>query len=240
MIAADMKANSGLITLDDLKNYQAKERDRCAEHTAAMSIIVLCRRQALAVTVMIETLNILEGYDLHAMEYNSAAKYHVVTEAMRRAFADRAEFMGDSDFADVPTATLIDKKYAGKRRESINDKKASSSKDIGHGQITGAESMDTTNFTVVDTEGNVVTNTYTINDLYGSAVTAKGTGILLNDEMDDFAARPGEAKYVRSDPGRAKFRSAGQTSPFGNDSDDRAPKGRIAVVCARGTRRPAA
>jgi gamma-glutamyltranspeptidase/glutathione hydrolase len=111
---------------------------------------------------------------------------------MRRSFADRAEFMGDSDFADVPTATLIDKKYAEKRRESIDLKKASASKDIGHGQITGAESMDTTNFAVVDTEGNVVANTYTINDLYGSAVTAKGTGVLLNDEMDDFAARPGE------------------------------------------------
>ena len=111
---------------------------------------------------------------------------------MRRAFADRAEFMGDPDFANVPVAALIDKKYAEKRRDSIDRDKASSSEKIGHGKITGAEPMETTHFTVADKDGNVVTNTYTINDLYGSAVTAKGTGVLLNDEMDDFAARPGQ------------------------------------------------
>ena len=191
MIAADMKANGGLITLEDLKNYQAKEREPVLGTYRGYGVLSVPPPSSGG-AVLIETLNILEAYDLRAMQYNSAAKYHVLTEAMRRSFADRAEFMGDSDFADVPTATLIDKKYAEKRRESIDLKKASASKDIGHGRITGAESMDTTNFAVVDTEGNVVANTYTINDLYGSAVTAKGTGVLLNDEMDDFAARPGE------------------------------------------------
>jgi gamma-glutamyltranspeptidase/glutathione hydrolase len=127
------------------------------------------------------------------MGYDSAAKYQVLAESMRRAFADRAEFMGDPDFADVPLATLIDKKYAEKRRETIDLTKASSSADIGHGQIIGKEPTETTHFTVVDADGNVVTNTYTLNDLYGSAVTVKGGGFFLNDEMDDFAAQPGKA-----------------------------------------------
>lgn len=142
--------------------------------------------------VMIQALNMLEGYDIRSMQYNSAAKYHVLTEAMRRAFADRAEFMGDPDFAEVPVSTLIDKSYASKRRSTIEESKATPSSSIGHGEIIGKEPTETTHFTVVDGEGNVVTNTYTINDLYGSAVTAKGTGVLLNDEMDDFAAQPGK------------------------------------------------
>jgi gamma-glutamyltranspeptidase/glutathione hydrolase len=112
---------------------------------------------------------------------------------MRRAFADRAEFMGDPDFAKVPTAQLLDKNYAKKRAETINLTQASKSSDIKAGEITFSEGTETTHFTVVDGDGNVVTNTYTINDLYGSRVTAKGTGVLLNDEMDDFAARPGKA-----------------------------------------------
>jgi gamma-glutamyltranspeptidase/glutathione hydrolase len=128
------------------------------------------------------------------MQYNSAAKYHVLAESMQRAFADRAEFMGDPDFADVPLAKLVDKKYAEERRSSIQSNKASSSAEVGHGNIVaGKEHTETTHFTVVDKDGTVVTNTYTLNDLYGSAVTVKGAGFLLNDEMDDFAAQPGKA-----------------------------------------------
>ena len=100
--------------------------------------------------------------------------------------------MGDPDFANVPTASLIDKEYGKSRAATIDPKRASNSKDIGHGTVIGGEPMETTHYTVVDPQGTVVTNTYTINDLYGSAVTAKGTGVLLNDEMDDFAARPGK------------------------------------------------
>src|SRR5690606_29393981 len=120
--------------------------------------------------VMLEALNILEGYDVAKMQYNSAEKYHYLAEAMRRAFADRAEFIGDPDFADVPTEALVSKSYAAKRRESIQKDKASNSKEIGHGEPTGHESMDTTNFAVVDKDGTMVVNTYTINDLYGSQV----------------------------------------------------------------------
>ncbi|HEV8593034.1 MAG TPA: gamma-glutamyltransferase [Pyrinomonadaceae bacterium] len=190
LITADMKANNGLVTLEDLKNYQAKER-KPVQGTYRGYEIISMPPPSSGGAIMLEILNILEGYDLRSMGYNSAAKYHVVTEAMRRAFADRAEYMGDADFVDVPVDTLIDKKYAAKRRESIDLTRASSSSEIGHGQITGAEPTETTHYTVVDSEGNIVSNTYTINNGYGSAATVKGAGFLLNDEMDDFAAQPG-------------------------------------------------
>ncbi|MFN2502309.1 MAG: gamma-glutamyltransferase [Pyrinomonadaceae bacterium] len=191
MIADDMKANNGLITLEDLKNYQAKERTPLKGTYRGYEIISMPPPSSGG-AVMLEVLNMLEGYDIAAMQHNSSAKYHVLAESMRRAFADRAEYMGDPDFMDVPVRSLIDKKYAERRRSSINMTQASTSKDIGHGTVAGREGMDTTHFTVVDTAGTVVSNTYTINDLYGSRVTAKGTGVLLNDEMDDFAARPGK------------------------------------------------
>lgn len=190
MIADDMNAHGGLITADDLKNYRAVERTPLQGSYRGNTVISLPPPSSGG-TVMLEVLNILEGYDIRGMQSNSAAKYHVLTEAMRRAFADRAEFMGDPDFTNVPVSSLVDKSYSQKRRSSIDLNRASNSKDIGHGEI-GDESMDTTHFTVVDPAGNVVTNTYTLNDLYGSRVTIKGTGILMNDEMDDFASRPGK------------------------------------------------
>jgi len=190
LIAADMKTHNGLITLEDLKNYEAKERTPVRGNYRGYEVISMSPPSSGGI-VLLESLNILEKYDLRKMGWASSEKYHVLTETLRRTFADRAEYMGDPDFARVPTNVLIDKKYAEKRGDSINLKKASKSSDIKAGEINGKESMDTTHFTVVDTEGTVVSNTYTINDLYGSAVTAKGTGVLLNDEMDDFAARPG-------------------------------------------------
>jgi gamma-glutamyltranspeptidase/glutathione hydrolase len=191
LIADDMKAHNGLITLEDLKNYVAKERVPVRGTYRGYEIISMPPPSSGG-AIMLEILNILEGYDLRSIGYNSAAKYHLVTEAMRRAFADRAEFMGDSDFVDVPINTLIDKKYAEKRRASIELDRATASTEIGHGKITGAEPSETTHFTVVDAEGNVVSNTYTLNNGFGSAVTVKGAGFLLNDEMDDFAAQPGK------------------------------------------------
>jgi gamma-glutamyltranspeptidase/glutathione hydrolase len=125
------------------------------------------------------------------MGWSSSEKYHVVTEAQRRAFADRAEFMGDADFVNVPVAGLIDKEYAKRQRASIQMERASTSAEIRHGNPAGAESEDTTHFSVIDKEGNCVSNTYTLNNSYGSGVIARGTGVLLNDEMDDFAAKPG-------------------------------------------------
>jgi gamma-glutamyltranspeptidase/glutathione hydrolase len=192
LIAADMKANNGLITEEDLKNYVAKERVPVRGTYRGYEVVSMPSPSSGGI-VLLETLNILEKFDLRSMEHNSSRKYHVLTEAFRRSFADRAEFMGDADFVSVPAAELISKKYAEKRSATIDLTKASTSKEIRAGEITGKEPMETTHFTVVDADGNCVSNTYTINDLYGSGVTAKGTGVLLNDEMDDFAARPGTA-----------------------------------------------
>lgn len=191
LIVEDMKAHNGLITLDDLKGYVAKERTPLRGTYRGYEIISMPPPSSGGI-VLLQVLNMLENYDVRQMGWASSEKYHVLTEGLRRAFADRAEFMGDPDFANVPVETLIDKNYAKRRASSIDLVKASSSKDIGHGEIIGKEPSETTHFTVVDADGNVVTNTYTINDLYGSAVTAKGTGVLLNDEMDDFAASPGK------------------------------------------------
>jgi gamma-glutamyltranspeptidase/glutathione hydrolase len=141
--------------------------------------------------VLIEMLNILEGYDFKQMDWASSERYHLTTEAMRRAFADRAEYMGDTDFVKVPIAGLIDKKYAAQLRSTINPDRASTSEQVKAGKPLGYESDETTHFTVVDAEGNAVANTYTLNNSYGSAVVAKGTGVIMNDEMDDFAAKPG-------------------------------------------------
>lgn len=191
LIAADMKANGGLITLEDLKAYQPKERTPLRGSYRGHEIITMPPPSSGGI-VMLQVLNMLESRDVKSLGYNSAAKYHLIAEAMRRSFADRAEFMADPDFQEVPVAKLIDKSYAMQRGSSIDLTRASSSKDVGHGEVASKEGMDTTHFTVVDAAGNVVTNTYTINDLYGSRVTAKGTGVLLNDEMDDFTSRPGK------------------------------------------------
>jgi gamma-glutamyltranspeptidase/glutathione hydrolase len=142
--------------------------------------------------VMLQILNMLEGYDMRALGSNSAERYHLYTEASRRAFADRAEYMADPDFAQVPVEQLISKKYAEMRRSTIDTQKAGTSASTKFGDVAMHEGTETTHFTVVDKDGMVVTNTYTINDLYGSRVTIKGAGVLMNDEMDDFAARPGQ------------------------------------------------
>lgn len=191
LIDADMKANNGLITMADLKSYVAKERNPLKGSYRGYEIVTMPPPSSGGI-VMLQVLNMLEGYDIRSMGLNSSAKFHVLAEAMRRSFADRAEYMGDPDFANVPVNKLVDKKYAEARRATILPDHASTSHDIRFGDLAGAEGSETTHFTVVDKDGNVVTNTYTINDLYGSRVTIKGTGVLMNDEMDDFAARPGK------------------------------------------------
>jgi gamma-glutamyltranspeptidase / glutathione hydrolase len=154
----------------------------------------------------VEILNILEGYDLKTLGAGSAEAMHLTIEAFRRAFYDRAEFMGDPDFARIPVAQLIDKKYAAAWRESVNPDKASASNGLkrpaifneleryarAHSQpALGPEHVNTTHYSVVDADGNAVAATTTLNDSFGSGVTAEGLGFLLNDEMDDFTSKPG-------------------------------------------------
>jgi gamma-glutamyltranspeptidase/glutathione hydrolase len=194
LIAADMRANNGLITLDDLRKYQARERAPLRGRYRGYEIITMPPPSSGGI-VLLQILNMLEGYNMRAAGSDSAARYHLFAEASRRAFADRAEYLADPDFADVPVQQLIDKKYAEERRSAIDLQKADSSASIKFGSVGAGspvkEGTETTHFTVVDKDGTVVSNTYTINDLYGSKVTIKGTGVLMNDEMDDFASRPG-------------------------------------------------
>jgi gamma-glutamyltranspeptidase / glutathione hydrolase len=192
LIVNDMKRHNGLMTLDDLHGYIAKERTPLHGNYRGHEIISMPPPSSGG-AVLIEMLNILEGYDLKKLDSNSSDRYHLMAEAMRRAFADRAEYMGDADFVKVPVNGLIDKSYAAKLRSTISTERASSSAEVRAGRPAGYESEETTHFTVVDAEGNVVANTYTLNNSYGSSAVVKGTGMLLNDEMDDFAAKPGTA-----------------------------------------------
>src|SRR5436309_8785181 len=190
MIVDDLKRHNGLITMEDMRGYVAKERATLRGNYRGYEIISMPPPSSGG-PVLLEMLNILEGYDLKKMDSASSERYHLMTEAMRRAFADRAEYMGDADFVKVPIAGIIDKKYAAQLRSSINPDRASNSEQVKAGKPLGYESDETTHFTVVDAEGHAVANTYTLNNSYGSGVVAKGTGIIMNDEMDDFAAKPG-------------------------------------------------
>lgn len=190
LIVSDMKGNNGLITMADMRAYVAKERQPLHGSYRGYEVISMPPPSSGG-AVLLEMLNILEGFEMSKYDWASSERQHLTAEAMRRAFADRAEYMGDTDFVKVPIAGLLDKSYAEKLRKAINFERASSSDEVRAGQPMGYESEETTHFTVVDAQGNAVANTYTLNDSFGSAVVAKGTGIFMNNEMDDFAAKPG-------------------------------------------------
>jgi gamma-glutamyltranspeptidase/glutathione hydrolase len=204
-LAASLQKGGGLITADDLAHYEVKERAP-VQGTYRGYQIMSAPPPSSGGTVLLEILNILEGYDLAKTGNRSAASVHLIAEAFRRAFYDRAEFMGDPDFSKIPVAQLIDKRYAVAWRESIDPAHASVSQDLKrpaifseleqyakeHSQpLAMVESPHTTHYSVVDAKGNAVAVTTTLNDWFGSRVTAEGLGFLLNDEMDDFAAKPG-------------------------------------------------
>lgn len=204
-LAAAVQKGGGLITARDLAGYEVKEREPVRGTYRGYEIISASPPSSGGV-VLLEALNILEGYDLAAMGSRSAQAIHYVTEAFRRAFFDRAEFLGDPDFAKIPVAQLIDKRYAAAWRESIDPLHATPSNDlkrpaiftqleqyaVAHPQpMAMHEGSHTTHYSVMDADGNAVAATTTINDWFGSRVTAEGLGFLLNDEMDDFSAKPG-------------------------------------------------
>lgn len=190
LIAADMRANGGLITEADLRDYRPVEREPLMGSYRGHTLISMPPPSSGGI-VMFQTLNMLEGFDIGSMDPSSPERWHLVIEAMKRAFADRAEYAGDPDHADIPTKWLISKEYAAERRRSIDPTRATPSSEIRFGVPGGDGGMETTHYTVVDKDGIIVSNTYTINDLFGSGVTIKGTGIIMNDEMDDFTTAPG-------------------------------------------------
>ena len=191
LIAADMKRNGGLITMADLAEYEPVERRPLVGHYRDYEILGAPPPSSGGAGV-IQMLNMLEGTGYAASGAGSASSIHYVAEVMRRFFADRAEHFGDADFADVPIEKLTGKKYAADRRSTIGRDRATPSENVRPGRPLGYESPETTHYSIVDAEGNAVAVTYTLNGLYGSGVTARGTGVLLNNIMDDFTSKPGE------------------------------------------------
>jgi gamma-glutamyltranspeptidase/glutathione hydrolase len=201
-LAAAIQKGGGLVTAADLAAYEVKEREPVRGNYRGYDIIS-APPPSSGGTALIEVLNILEGFDLAKFGNRSAEAIHLTVEAFRRAYFDRADFMGDPDFAKIPVPQLIDKKYAAAWRATIDPARASPSKDLQRppfdnlDRVAAArpvplrEPENTTHYSVVDAEGNAVAVTTTLNDSFGSRVTAEGLGFLLNDEMDDFASKPG-------------------------------------------------
>ena len=188
-LADFMAANGGLITEEDLEQYEAIEREPIRGSYRGFDIISMPPPSSGGVA-LVEMLNILEDYDLSRMGHNSADYLHVLTETMRRAYADRAEHLGDPDFNDdMPLSRLLDKEYAAELRSSIDMERKSESQPSQFAQA--YESEETTHFSVVDKDGNMVSLTYTLEFGYGSAIVVEGGGYLLNNELGDFNAIPG-------------------------------------------------
>ena len=200
-IAKDIQAGGGLVTAKDLAAYEVKEREPIHGTYRGFDVYSAPPPSSGGIA-LVEMLNILEGWPMSKYGDRSAESIHLTAEAFRRAMMDRADFLGDPDFTELPVAQLIDKKYAAAWRETIDPDKASPSRElqrpefggldrVASAHALGAESTDTTHYSVVDDAGNAVSVTTTLNESFGSGVTATGLGFLLNDEMDDFTSKAG-------------------------------------------------
>ena len=185
-----MRRNGGLITAADLAAYRPVIREPVRGRYREVEVVSMPPPSSGGIH-LIQMLNMIEAYDIRKMGPQSAASLHIMIEAMRRAFADRSKHLGDPAFWNVPIKGLISKKYSGTWRKTVDPNNATRSADVAPGIPRSYESPDTTHFTVADHFGNFFNNTYTLNFSYGSRVVADGTGILLNNEMDDFSAKPG-------------------------------------------------
>jgi len=180
----------GSMSLQDLADYQAIAREPVKGNYRGYEIVSMPPPSSGGIHI-VQILNILEGYPLKDYGQNSAQTIHLMAEAMQLAYADRAEYLGDADFVDVPTSGLTARPYADKLRSLINPNKATPAATVKANNPLPYESDQTTHFSIVDKDGNAVANTYTLNFSYGTGLVAEGTGILLNNEMDDFSAKPG-------------------------------------------------
>jgi gamma-glutamyltranspeptidase / glutathione hydrolase len=189
-IAAAYELHGGWITREDLVKYEPKFRAPLRGSYRGYDVITMPPPSSGG-TVLLEMLNALEGFNVSSMGAGSSRTIHLMAEVMRHAFRDRAELMGDTDFVRVPTSQLILKSYASEFRKRFNPKRAADSLTLPARVLPANEASETTHFSVVDRDGNAVANTYTLNGGYGSGVTIEGTGILMNNEMDDFTSKPG-------------------------------------------------
>jgi gamma-glutamyltranspeptidase / glutathione hydrolase len=220
-IVVSLRQNGGIMTLDDLKGYRAIERPVVRGTYRGYEIVSMPPPSSGGVH-LVEILNILEGFPLRDLGAGSAATLHLMIEAMKPAYADRAEFLGDPDAVKVPVAGLTSKRYAAELRRAIDPERARPAQSIRAGKPAAFEGDNTTHFSAIDRDGNAVANTYTLNFTFGLGLVADGTGILLNNELDDFAAKPGASNaygLVGGDanapgPGRRPLSSMSPTIVF--------------------------
>lgn len=190
LIVAEMERSGGLITKDDLAAYAPREREPIVGTYRGHQIVAPPPPSSGGIA-LVQLLNILEAYPLSEYGHNSSRSIHLVAEAARRVYADRSKWLGDPDFFDVPVAGLISKAYAAALRNGISETRATPSEQVQPGEPQGYEHSETTHYSVVDAEGNAVSTTTTINGSYGNGQVVPGAGFLLNNEMDDFSAKPG-------------------------------------------------
>lgn len=189
LIVQEMEANGGLITLEDLKNYNVAERKPLVGQYKNFEILSMPPSSSGG-THLIQMLNMLEEFPIKEMGFGSADSIHILAEVMKRAYADRSKYLGDSDFYKVPSS-LTSKDYAKALNKDISVEEITPSSEVAPGNPYPYESPDTTHFSVMDQYGNAVSNTYTLNFSYGSGMMIPGTGMLINNEMDDFSSKPG-------------------------------------------------
>jgi len=208
-IAAEMAPHAGAISLADLKNYKVAEREPVRGSYRGYQIVTMPPPSSGGAH-LIQTLNMMERWPMNQWGANSAKSIHHMAEGMKLAYADRAEYLGDPDFVKVPLKGLTSKRYAEQLAAGINPTQARAAKDIKPGKPQPYESDQTTHYSVVDKAGNAVAVTYTLNTNFGSGIVAKGTGIMLNNEMDDFSAKPGVANAYGLVGGEANAVAAGK------------------------------
>ena len=190
-IVTEMQKNGGLITLKDLRNYHVSERIPIRGTYKGFEIVSMPPSSSGGVH-LIQMLNMLELHSLNKMGFGSSDSIHLLVEVMKRAYADRSKFLGDTDFVEVPLLGLTSKEYAKNLLSEISLTQATPSEEVLVGNPIPYESPDTTHFSVMDEKGNVVSNTYTLNFSYGSGIVIPGTGFFINNEMDDFSSKPGQ------------------------------------------------
>ena len=189
-IVKHMKENNGLISIEDLNNYRPVWREPISGSFNDFEIITMGPPSSGGIHI-IQMLNILEQFELKKMGHNSVTYAALLSEVMKYAYADRSKYLGDPDFYEVPTKRLISKDYANDIFKMVQLNKTTPSNQISPGNLVPYESDDTTHFSIADKFGNIVSNTYTLNSSYGSGVVISGTGIIMNNEMDDFVSAPG-------------------------------------------------
>ena len=188
-IAADMAKHNGLITTEDLANYRVTEREPVRGTFRGYDIAAMSAPSSGGMHI-VQMLNIFENFPLKEMGYGSTDAMHVMAESMKLAYADRSKYLGDPDYLDLPVAALTSKAYAGELAKTISLSRARPSSDIGPGNLAPYESPETTHYSILDSEGNALVNTYTLMFSYGSGVVIDGTGILMNNNLGNFTLRP--------------------------------------------------